>query len=593
MGYLTDIIDDTEDAVEDTSEAVENTVEDTSEAATDAVADTTGFTEWTNRDATEEAQEEFDSSDSRWEKLNVGTRAGMDFLLDNPEASVQDSVREAAKAPTEYIEDREVSDEELAGSVQDAVDAGVEAGDGAVDGTALDNPVTDGVVAGADLFFGSPARNAAEMVTGINPGGDDASVEGNVNFAEGAEVALSGFDLAPAARLATKGSKALADSNMIGGIATAGRGIVSKINKGDNLLAGVSRAGDDVAESVPRLSDDVAETASKTDGVNVKNGLIDDAIDSGTDAARGGDEVGDLARFGDDAARATDEVGSVLGTTGKAVLGGTAGVLGGGALLETAGAFDGTGENSGVDASDSPTPPEDDGSGTYMEAVAVFGDDSAQLFRVYMNGEKAGYSVFVGADSGVAQVLEGTESVSIVSSGVSTTAIENGSEVLEARYDTRSSAKAAFDSFVSSDSGNGGDDGTGSWTDWAKVQELSLGWFLFAREHTQNANIEYLAAATNESGSEVYLTRSGSTSSTPTIFDSTAAVKAALQKFAAKVERGGATRPTGTEPDGENVSKAGNEAATGIIDRVTEIASENPSLVLLSAVAVLIVVMNR
>lgn len=363
-----DPVDDPEDDQAKADDSDDGGVKET-------VADATGVTDWVESESGQEIMQEANEADSRWEGFDTAVKAGTDFVLDNPNASLQDTTRERLASAGGFEDD-----EKLAEWAQEQDEAITETTDESVEGTAFDNPVTDAARTGSDIVFGEFGRTVIGAGTGIDT--ETGGTEAQTGALELGDIALTaatagtGRAAAGGARAASKSDEA---ASVIGRL--TGRGdeaAETAVTQGDDLLP-VVRSGDDAAPGASRWVDDAAETAARsadergrfgTDtfgrltrgGESVgSGGSVRGVVGAVEDGARtlggrtrrllsrsGDDAAGAAARSGDDAAgaaaRAGDDGGGAISRltgsrAGKAAAA-SAGVLGGGAILESSGAFD-------------------------------------------------------------------------------------------------------------------------------------------------------------------------------------------------------------------------------------------------------------
>lgn len=343
------------------------------------VEDALRVSDFRESDTGQRLSREFQQSNNPLERFDIATRAGLDFLLDNPRASVQDTTRGTIEDLT-GVDDAGKAAAELASDV----DRGTQE---AIQGTALDNPVTDLAAAGLDIFVADPAKAAVRGATGIDL--DTGETEGTVGaidaFDVGVTVGTAGLGAAgvKAAKAATKtdeaggligrllgrGSRSTDEASRLAypetvtrtadetaeiGTDTFGRVTIDGRTAGTGgFLAGVAGLGDEAAQAVTRSGDSLTSRIGSyldelTGGVDEAAGLSDEGSRVIDDTAGLGDEGARLldegAQLVDEGAQAADDSPGIIrritgSTTGKIV--GTGGaILGGGALLDSLGTFD-------------------------------------------------------------------------------------------------------------------------------------------------------------------------------------------------------------------------------------------------------------
>ena len=323
----TDVVDDGTDAAASAGSGTVDWLAGGADAAGDAgsggvswLGDVTGAEEIAESDAGQRLQEQ--ASKGPLSAFDASVRAGTDFVLDNPNASIQDTVRGGLRGIGSTIVGENVSDEEFGESVARGFDRAGDAVDDSIEGTALDNPVTDGVVYGADIFVGDPSRAVARGLTGVDTG--SGSTEGTVGaidvFDVGVTVGTAGLGGAAtsglarggdegatfASRFLSGGDEAAASADDAAGGVDRGRGILP--DGGEDVFN--PSAGDDL----PVLADDAASASDDAAGAS------DDAV---SEAVPGADESGSVfddigLSSSDDAASASDDAAGGLDDVGEA-----------------------------------------------------------------------------------------------------------------------------------------------------------------------------------------------------------------------------------------------------------------------------------
>lgn len=366
-----------------------------------SITEATGAAEFAESEQAEElrrerarAREEGGISGA-FREFDVATRAGVDFLLDNPRASYQDTQREGIELVTG------VESEEQGEAAAELGSQFSEAASSLTADTPLDNPVTDAVSTGFEWLIADPAKAGITAATGIDV--DEGTTEGTVGAVDAFDIGVTVGTLGAgkaglgAARVAAR------SSDEAGGVLARllGRS-VDDIDEPVQLVDDASRALDETAgtaDNLPVLADEAAQSADNlpvladevAQSAETLPVLADEAVQLGDDlfgvtsiAARGtaraselasgtggfisrigsrlsdeftrlsdefasgGDEAAalsdEVAQSIDEAAQITDEspgllsriTGSRAATFGVA----TGGVVAGGALLEALGTFD-------------------------------------------------------------------------------------------------------------------------------------------------------------------------------------------------------------------------------------------------------------
>lgn len=343
-----------------------------------SIADATGATEFAQSDQAEQLRrdraraQETGGISGAVQEFDVATRAGLDFLLDNPLASVQDTTRAGIEAVTGV----ESEDQGAAGAALGSEFS--ETASDLTEDTPLDNPVTDAVSTGFEWLVADPAKAGFTATTGIDI--DQGTSEGTVGAIDAFDVGITVGTLG-LGKAGFSAAKAAARSSDEAG------GIVSRVLDGsiDELSAisdEASGAVDDVAQAgdnLPVLADEAAQTGDNLPvlydetlqtGDGISSGAIRGAADLTTETrgvlsrigVRLGDELSrltdnasgasdDAASLADEGAQATDEAVQASGESGgllsritgsrAATFGvATGGVVAGGALLDALGTFD-------------------------------------------------------------------------------------------------------------------------------------------------------------------------------------------------------------------------------------------------------------
>ncbi len=277
------------DAATDVGSSGVDLAGDTLDTATDTAADVSGVTEYRQSDAFEEGQDRLANSEGVLGEIEARTRTGMDFFLDNPNASVQEGVQDTVTGGISLATGDDYSDEDLSSDVQGAVGGASETIDEAVDGTALDNPATDAVAWTGQALFADPVAAAATGATGIDPTGDDGSTEGTVGAMDVFDVALTSTGFAA-------GSKAVKAAQSSDEVAKGSGGVLSRF-----LGRGTDDAGS-AADDAGSAADDALDRG--------EGPITDGGFDIVDDAGSAADDTG-LATV-DEASQAGDDTPALL-----------------------------------------------------------------------------------------------------------------------------------------------------------------------------------------------------------------------------------------------------------------------------------------
>lgn len=278
-----DTADDVRQTVEDAGAEASETVDDAAESATQGFLERSGIAGFHRSEQGRELRESFEESGEeggvrgRLSQFDTATRAGLDFVLDNPEASGQDTVRGGLSAATG------MSDEELAQAAQDVDEGVTESIDEAVEGTAADNKATDAVRWVGDAVIGDVVRAGVTASTGIDT--EEGDTEGTVG-------AVDAFDLGVTVGTAGAGGAA------VSGGRTA---IKSSDDVGTIIARALGRGGDEAA-----AADDAAQAVDEGQGIVTDGGQIID------DAGQAGDNLPVPWQGGDEAIQTVDDVGTAL-----------------------------------------------------------------------------------------------------------------------------------------------------------------------------------------------------------------------------------------------------------------------------------------
>jgi hypothetical protein len=673
-----------QDAVGGAASGVDNVVSDPA----GAVSDATGFSEFQQSDTYREVRRQRDRGlekggvEGAAQALDAGGKAAADLVLDNPQASLQETVQSGIvgagqagqdlRAAATGEEAGTVTDESVGEAWRDTFNAAGSAVDDAISGTPADNAATDAAAFAGEALVLDPATAAVEATTGIDPetgsteatvgpvqqfealalggagagaktvtkstglagrlpglgdeagqGADDAF---NALTRGGDEAAQAGDEAAQAgdeagqvvdrgegvvtdggrvvddtgrleealpvpARAADEGAQAFddtartADDALSGGDDVSRRGALrSFIRGGDDAASGaddLARAGDDTA----RVGDDVVAAG-------------DDAARAADDAARAGDDVAtaadDAASAADEAAQAADESGGLVSRIpgGKYTVGGTTGLLAGGAAVSMfdassggggaqgggaagrgAGGASGSGGGAGAGSGGGGGSGSGGGSGAgggqwgeLQRKEWLPGDDIGRWALAYQKHKseqnRRRWFVFRAPAKEQLQAITSTGEVQ-------TERVEQG--VLEKlpSYESEDSARQAHSKWAEKngvDGGSGEDGESGepgeseSWSEWEKIEQAGP-WWIWTRQHKNEDRNQYLAASTDANDESIYLQPDGTTAGEAHIYEGPQALSDALQKYAEKADAGEIDRkPTGKSPSQKQIAKDAADA---------------------------------
>lgn len=230
--------------------------------------------------------------------------------------------------------------------------------------------------------------------------------------------------------------------------------------------------------------------------------------------------------------------------------------------------------------------------GRYLKQVEKL-NKGGVLFRVVRRdatGSQStlGYAVFLGSNEGSLYVVSADGKS--VKSSASKAGIESGEEVFEPRFRGADAARSAYQSFLDKDEGGGNDRGKQGWSDWVQVQELPLGWYLYARQNGQSKQYSIVGMVDRE---RRYLDKDGSISETVVLYSSQGAIKSALKAFA---KRGASARqPSGSPPASGGIPKdaAKNGTSSDSTGGIASTLQNNPEVAGIAAVLALYAISNR
>ena len=294
-------LDRTTDAGEATVDAVTDAPGDALDAVDDAgtaLGEATGADEWKQSETGQQLMQEHAEADGALERFDVKVQAGMDFMLDNPNASVQEGSRTALGAATG------MDDEELAEAAQNVDEGVTETIDETIEGTALDNRGTDLVRKGGDMLVGELARAGVAGATGIDT--EEGDTTGTVGAMDAVDIGLT-VGTAGAGKAATGALRGASKSDEAGSL--VGRVLGSS----DDAGGAAARSGDEAGGAATRSADDaddaadLSRTADEADETLPATRDGDDALDAFNTGTRSADEGATAGRSADEAAGAGDE----------------------------------------------------------------------------------------------------------------------------------------------------------------------------------------------------------------------------------------------------------------------------------------------
>lgn len=292
-----------------------------------------------------------DSLSAHLERFDLATRRGMDALLDNPNASLQDNVRETAEWAT-GSDDAAKDAQNLATQYSQTTSSWFE-------GTPVDNEVTGGAVWLADRLVADPGKALLRGTTGIDV--DTGSSEGNVGAVDAFDLGVT-LGTAGLGGAATTAARTAAKSDEAAGLfaRATGRGT-------DDALAGGNRVTEtqannwgrgpenlDLAGQIKRSVDEYsarigteaspsttsARTIAERLGIRTSDDAFTVSRKTATDVAEDAAAGGRYARTSDELTQMADESGTIwnrvrnsVPTASGPVTYGVTGALATGALL--------------------------------------------------------------------------------------------------------------------------------------------------------------------------------------------------------------------------------------------------------------------
>lgn len=311
-GFRSKVIEGAKDvggAVDDATDDAFEDAEETTEAAKQGFLEKSGIAGFHRSEEGRELREAFNEQGQeggaigRLKQFDTAARTGFDIVLDNPNASGQDTARAGISKATG------MNDEELAQAAQDVDEGVTESIDDRVEGTAFDNPVTGGVRWLGDAVIGDVIRAGVGATTGID------TEEGDTEATVGA---VDAFDLG--VTIGTAGAGGAATSLLARGSDDAVRA-ADEAAGGAGAVDDAAQAGEDavdrgtgIATDGGRTVDDGATMAEESDVVADEapagfQRFVDEFSQGSDDAARGADQsaVDDAISRVDDAGQAADD----------------------------------------------------------------------------------------------------------------------------------------------------------------------------------------------------------------------------------------------------------------------------------------------
>jgi hypothetical protein len=305
--------------------------------AVDQIAEQTGVSDLKEREDFQSIAYRYEQSEGNesvgghLRRLDLAARGASEFVLDNPNASVQEN----AQGFLETVSGQDA--EEIAEGAQADATAYKEATSGALEGTALDNPVTDAVVGAGDALVAEPAKAAVTGATGIDI--DEGTTEGEVGAADA-------FDIGVTIGTAGAGRAGLAAGSAAAKNADEGATVVNRLLGGSDEAGQVAGSGgstsagrtlDDAGEAVDDAGRTLDDSRLRADGgpetvgtgpnaptrtevSDFTSRYVDDSVTGGDEAATVADDatgatdsqVADaIAGVGDEAATGADETATL------------------------------------------------------------------------------------------------------------------------------------------------------------------------------------------------------------------------------------------------------------------------------------------
>ncbi len=538
-----------------------------------------------------------------WHDVDEGTKNVVDGTLDNDVFSVQDTIRGGAEAALGYDSKEQFAADstKLAGTIKQFTQGKV------AEGTALDNPVTEGVVDVStflgESFIADPSKAVITGLTGVDV--DKGTAEGEVGAAEVADIALS-VTGGKAGKVGLRGLKTLSKTDEAGkalaklGLKGSDEGM-SVIGKGQDAVSlsdetvettakattkTTAKAGDETAGTSSRLADEIERyRKSVTGGDEAAETVVKGSDEAAETTAKASDETVEAA------AKGSDEGESVLSRLTKtrkrkiatgATAAGATGILAGTAYDATVGfgspsaspntqSIGGDGPNS--DGTNS------DGSNNSNDSGTTWG--AYQRAEVFDSGWVLGYQQVVTGSRRrwfLTAILEkGGPVYALTKGGTATKAPTNdaGNLLLNemANFETETAARNAHKKWLKNREYNGDgtnnspentpdDGGDMQWQKWHQVEQVAP-WFIWGRSHQDGEQVQFLAAGKRD-GTTVYLSASGTITESAHLFDSYDSLKSALDAYFANVQNGTipeGERPTGSGPKREEIERTVRESS--------------------------------
>ena len=305
-----------------TDEAVARTFDDeVGGGIGEGVGDFTGITEFRQTETFDQLKQQQQSG--LLGAVDAGTKAGLDLFLDNPNFSVQDTVRGGLEAGVETATGEDISKDEFAeaaaeqaGFIKSIYDRETQKLAEATEDTAIEG-VTDTAVEASEFVGGALVFDTGKALTTAATGVDvdEGSAEGTVGAVDAFDIGLT---------VATGGAGKVAAK---GGARLLGKGAPDLLKLGDeggSLLSRVTPSRGPTAEDFARLSTEGSASTSRgaagfADEGGSLLGRVRGAFDRGPTAedfarlSSGGDEAaGAAGRSADDSSGLFTDLGARL-----------------------------------------------------------------------------------------------------------------------------------------------------------------------------------------------------------------------------------------------------------------------------------------
>lgn len=158
--------------------------------------------------------------------------------------------------------------------------------------------------------------------------------------------------------------------------------------------------------------------------------------------------------------------------------------------------------------------------------------------------------------------------------------IEPGTPMGEApHYDTEQGARDAHTEWADENPEESDDEGD-EWGEWQRVQQIK-DWWLFARQHRESDDVQFIAAGKTQDEATVYLAPGGEVRADPHIYDGIEDIQQAIQAYYERESAGDVPddrQPTGQAPPVEEIEE-GAEDAAGIGGEIGNFVRDNPLIV--------------